>query len=374
MQRLIISLICCLLPALTFADTLSIRENAPDRYVVVKGDTLWDISAKFFSDPWRWPQVWGLNKDAIKNPHWIYPGDVVVLDRAAATLKVEGTTINAESGVVATPTPSQAENSESSPEQNPESEKTNVQHVYDGTRLSPRVRIGEGGHDAIPLIPLDDIKPFLKQPLVIERDELDDAPVIVAGYEKRTLLSNDDIAYVKDLPADKGLTWQIYRPGKALLDPISKEKLGYEATYLGNARVEKFDDISTLRIYGAVEEIYPGDRLIQVADGDLANFIPRAPDAEISARVMGIVNGITMAGQKAVVILNQGRRDGIQNGHVLALYRKGETIKKFRARDIDLPNMRYGLLIIFRTFNKVSYALVMQTRLPVELLDVAQTP
>src|SRR5271169_2397013 len=86
MQKLIIALICCLLPALTFADTLSIRDNAPDHYVVVKGDTLWDISAKFFNDPWKWPQVWGLNKDSIKNPHWIYPGDVVLLDRASATL------------------------------------------------------------------------------------------------------------------------------------------------------------------------------------------------------------------------------------------------------------------------------------------------
>jgi hypothetical protein len=379
MQKLIISLICCLLPALTFADTLSIRENAPDRYVVTKGDTLWDISAKFFKDPWKWPQVWGLNKDSIKNPHWIYPGDVVVLDRATATLKVEGDVtppVTAESSVPATqpPPPSQADNTEMPPEQNPESEKANAKHVYDGTQLSPRVRTGNGEHDAIPSIPLDDIKPFLKQPLVIEKGDLDNAPVIVGGYEERSLLSNHDIAYVKNLPSDKGLTWQIYRPGKALIDPLSKKILGYEATFLGNARVEKFDDVSTLRIYGAIEEIYPGDRLVQVDDRLPSNFIPRAPDKEISARIMGIVSGITMAGKNTAVILNQGRSDGIQNGHVLALYRKGEKVRKFRESDIELPNMRYGLLFVFRTYNKVSYALVMQTRFPVEVLDIAQTP
>lgn len=371
MQKLIISLICCLLPALTIADTLTIRDNAPDSYVVVKGDTLWDISVKFFNDPWKWPQIWGLNKEAIKNPHWIYPGDVVVLDRASATLKVIGETappLNAESGVVVTPPPSLVEST-------PTPQKDTTEHVYNGVRVYPHARVGEGEHDAIPSIPLNDIKPFLDQTLVIEKDELNNAPVIVSGFE-RTLLSNTDIAYVKGLPTDKGLVWQIYRPGNALTDPISKKLLGYEAIYLGNARVEKFDNISTLRIYGATAEIYPGDRLVQTGNGLPENFIPRAPDSELSARVMKIVNGITMAGKNAVVIINQGRHDGIQNGHVLALYRKGEKVKgaPFGSDDIQLPNVRYGLIFVFRTFENVSYALVLQAKLPVELLDVAQTP
>ncbi|HMC13130.1 MAG TPA: LysM peptidoglycan-binding domain-containing protein [Gallionellaceae bacterium] len=361
MQKLIIALICCLLPALTFADTLSIRDNAPDHYVVVKGDTLWDISAKFFNDPWKWPQIWGLNRDSIKNPHWIYPGDVVLLDRTSATLRVEGgtaTPLNAESGLAAAQPPSQTE-------------KIAVEQPETGavTKLSPRARVEAGEHDAISSIPLRDVEPFLKKPLVIEEGDLDKAPVIVAGYEERSLLGNSDIAYVKGLPADKGLVWQIYRPGKALVDPVSDKVLGYEAVYLGNARVEKIDDLSTVRIFGAKEEIYPGDHLVLAANGFPDNFIPRAPDSEISARVISIVNGVSMAGQKAVVVINKGRRDGIQNGHVLALYRKGEKVN-----GNELPNMRYGLLFVFRTFEKLSYALVMQTQLPVELLDVAQTP
>ena len=359
MRKLIISLICCLLPTLALSDTLTIRNNAPDRYVVVKGDTLWDISAKFFEDPWKWPEIWNLNKESIENPHWIYPGDVVFLDRNAKTLKVEHGQ-QAASGVVATPIPT---------EKATESGNENV------VKLTPQVRVMPGGHNAISSIPLADIEPFLQRPLIIEKDGLDNAPHIVSGYEGRQLLSNNDLAFVKDLPSNKGLEWQIYRPGKPLIDPESGDVLGYQAVYLGNARVEKFADISTLRIYGAKEEIYPGDRLVQVASGFPDNFIPRAPDTAISARIVSIIHGITMAGQKAVVVINKGQQDGVQNGHVLALYRKGETVQDpyDQAQD-KLPNMRYGLLFVFRTFEHLSYGLVMEAKLPVELSDVAKTP
>ncbi len=370
MQKLIISLICCLLPVLTFADTLSIREDAPDSYVVKKGDTLWDISAKFFKDPWKWPKIWGLNKEAIKNPHWIYPGDVVVLDHTTTppTLKVAGETAPEVKPpeVETTPTPET------------ETEKPvdeSAGRVGKGTRLYPKVRVVDGMHDAIPSIPYGDIKPFLSQTLVIEQNEMESAPLIVSGFE-RSLLSNGDIAYVKNLPSDKGLDWQIYRPGKPLIDPSTKKTLGYEAVYLGTARVEKFGEISTVKIGGVVEEVYPGDRLVQSAGEYPENFIPRAPDTEMSARVMKIVNGINMAGQQAIVVINHGRRDGVQNGHVLALYRKGDKVKgtQFNSRDMEMPNIRYGLLFVFRTFENVSYGLVMQSSMPVEMMDVAQTP
>ncbi len=376
MQKLIISLICCLLPVLSFADTVALRDDAPDSYVVVKGDTLWDVSARFFKEPWKWPQIWGLNKDAIKNPHWIYPGDVIVLDRNAATLKVVPGAPVAGGGEAVVPPPVPVPVPAPTERREPVPAGELVARPEGAVRLKPRVRAGAGEHEAIPSIPYNDIKPFLDQTLVIDKGELDTAPVIVAGFEGRRLLSQNDIAYVKNLPTDKGLAWQVYRPGQQLVDPISEKVLGYEANYLGTARVEKFGDISTLRITTAVEEIYPGDRLVQVSDEFPQNFIPRAPDSEVSARVMKIVDGITMAGKQAVVIINQGRHEGIQNGHVLALYRKGEKIKgaPFNSNDMELPNARYGLLFVFRTFENVSYGLVMQTRMPVELLDVAQTP
>lgn len=340
MHKFIISLICCLLPTFAFAATPEIRANAPDRHIVVKGDTLWGISTLFFKDPWKWPQIWGLNKDMIKNPHWIYPGQVVVLDRRTGTLKIGG----------------------AAPQEPP-----NV------VKLEPQIRVEPSSHAAIPSIPAADIEPFLSRPLVIGKDALAGAPRIVGTFEDRVILGAGDIAYVKDLPKNKGVNWQIYRPGKELIDPDTHEVLGYQATYLGKARVQQFGNVSTLKITKSVEEINKGDRLVQAIPAQANNYIPRAPASEISARVISIYGGVDQAGQNAIVTINKGRRDGIENGYVLALYHKGETIED-QGEPLKLPDVRYGLLFVFRVFDKVSYALVMQTRLPVELLDVAKTP
>jgi len=337
MQKFIISLICCLLPAFALAAIPEIRDNAPDRHIVVKGDTLWDISARFFKDPWKWSQIWGMNKDTIKDPHWIYPGNVIVLDRATGTLRI--------------------------------GEEANDTII----KLSPKARAQSSEHNAIPSIPVGDIAPFLSRVLVIEKNELSGAPTLVGTYEQRVILGKGDIAYVKGLPEGNGPLWQIYRPGKALLDPDSKELLGYEAFYLGEAEVEKLAGLSTIKITNSIQEINKGDRLAQ-ATGEFANnYLPHAPESQLAARVISIYGGVLQAGQSAIVTLNKGRRDGLENGHVLALYRKGETVKE-NGEALTLPVVRYGLLFVFRTFDKAAYALVMQTRLPVELLDSAQTP
>lgn len=340
MRKLIISLICCLLPVFALAATPEIRDNAPDRHIVVKGDTLWDISAMFFKDPWKWPQIWGMNKDSIRNPHWIYPGQVIVLDRRTGTLHI----------------------GEISPE------PTNV------VKLSPQVLTEASSHNAIPSIPSEDIVPFLSRPLVIEDNNLHNAPSIVGTYEGRVILGTNDIAYVQNLPRDKGLSWQIYRLGQTFVDPETHETLGHEAIYLGDAKVQQFGNVSTLKITKAFEEINKGDLLVQAVPRLFDNYIPRAPASSISARVISIYGGVSEAGQNAIVTINKGQRDGIENGYVLALYHKGDVIKDDQGNPLALPDIRYGLLFVFRTFDKVSYALVMQTTLPVELLDAAKTP
>ncbi|MBI4938518.1 MAG: LysM peptidoglycan-binding domain-containing protein [Nitrosomonadales bacterium] len=350
MQKFIISLICCLLPAFAYAASPEIRDNAPDRHIVVKGDTLWDISAKFFNDPWRWPQIWGLNKDTIRDPHWIYPGDVVLLDRATGTLRIGG---GSDAG---------APGSSLSPGSSGEAVK-----------LSPRMHSQESKHAAIPSIPIGDIEPFLSRPLVIEKDALSGAPTLVGTFERRVILGNNDIAYVQGLSEAGGTQWQIYRAGKTFLDPDTKEVLGHEAIYLGEANVEKYADVSTIRITKSNQEITKGDRLIQISGEVPSNYVPHAPANQIAARVISIYGGVSQGGQNTVITLNKGQRDGLENGHVLALYRKGEVLKE-KGKTIPLPDMRYGLTFVFRTFDKVSYALVMQTRLPVTLLDSAQTP
>ncbi|MDD2914491.1 MAG: LysM peptidoglycan-binding domain-containing protein [Gallionella sp.] len=354
-MRKIISLICFLLPALAFASqpdtTPELRSDAPDQHVVVKGDTLWDISGKFFKDPWKWQYIWGMNKESIKDPHWIYPGDVIVLDRATGTLRV--------GAAVAANTVSTV--------------KTSTAVTSDVVILSPRARAGHSDHDAIPSIPSSAIEPFLSQPLVIAENALKDAPTLIGAREGRVILGTHDTGFATGLSADKGSKWQIYRPGKAFTDPDTKELLGIEAVYLGDADATTFADVSTVTITKSVQEIQKGDRLVAMSDKVSNAYLPHAPSGNISARVISVYGGVSQAGQNTVITLNKGKREGLESGHVLALYRKGEVIKN-EGKEYTLPDERYGLAFVFRVFDKVSYALVMQTRLPVQLLDRAQTP
>lgn len=343
-MRKIISLICFLLPALAFAaqpeTRPQLRSDAPDRHVVVKGDTLWDISGKFFEDPWKWPYIWGMNKDTIKDPHWIYPGDVIILDRASGTLRIGQAGTGSASGVI---------------------------------KLSPRVREGRSAHDAILSIPASAIAPFLSQPLVVEESALKDGPTLIGAREGRVILGAHDTGFASGLTRDKGSKWQIYRPGKTFVDPDTKETLGVEAIYLGNAEVTEFADVSTVAITQSAQEIYQGDRLVTPSGEMTGNYLPRSPDSNISASVISIYGGVSQAGQNTIITLNKGKRDGLESGHVLALHHKGETVKS-DGKNFTLPDERYGLIFVFRVFEKVSYALVMQTRLPVQLLDRATTP
>ena len=345
MQKLIISLICCLLPITAVADVVKLRDDAPNQHVVVKGDTLWGIAGQFFKTPWKWPEIWGLNKDTIRNPHWIYPGDVIILDRNTKTLHVGNTDTT-----TASPNDSDAV-----------------------VKLSPSIHEQDSDNGAVPVIPLDVIRPFLSRPLVVEKDDLPGSAPLIGAYEQHVIIGAGDIAYVANLPKEQGRLWQIYRPGRELKDPETKETLGYEATYLGEAQVEQFDEVSTLRITQSVQEILKGDRLTPAVIEFDHDFIPHAPLVPVSARVISIYGGISQAGQNAVITINKGHREGIERGDVLALYRKGETVKADGA-NYTLPDLRYGLMLIFRVFDKVSYGLVMRTTLPIELLDRADSP
>jgi len=348
-MRKIISLICLLLPVLAFAaqpdDAPKLRSDAPDKHIVVKGDTLWDISAKFFQDPWKWQYIWGMNKDAIKDPHWIYPGDVIYLDRINGTLRIG----------------------------QPPSASTSAPTDLNVIRLSPRTREGRSSHDAVPTIPADAIAPFLSQPLIVENGTLTNAPTLIGAREGRVMLGMGDTGFVKGLPSDKGNKWQLFRPGKTLTDPDTKEVLGIEATYLGRAEATDFAEVSTVTITESAQEIAIDDRLVLPSDETVSSYLPRAPEGNIAARVISVYGGVSQGGQNTVITLNKGKRDGLEVGHVLALYHKGENVKH-EGKNFTLPDERYGLTFVFRVFDKVSYALVMQTRLPVQLLDRAQTP
>ncbi len=374
-MRKIISLICILLPILTYADELVVRENAPGRYVVVKGDTLWDISNKFFKDPWKWPQIWGLNKEAVKNPHWIYPGNVIYLDPNTKTLHF-GALPTSQVALVAAVPPS-------------------VELASEIQKLSPKIRVIKSEHGAIASIPNNVIAAFLTKPLVIENEEIEGAPTLIGSIENRSLLSFGDTVFARGMPLNKGSLWQLYRPGKALIDPDTDGILAYEAIYLGDARIQKYDgltmnrwgqaqlqndaslqkndEITTLKITKSVLDIQKGDSFIQSSVELSSSYIPRSPSFKIKAKVISIYGGVDQGGQNAIVTLNKGQRDGLENGHVLALYKERE-VSKHSGETYTLPAFRYGLIFVFRTFDKVSYALVMQVQRTVQLLDSVETP
>lgn len=325
-----------------------LQDNAPDRYVVVKGDTLWSIAAKFLKDPWRWPEMWKLNRDDVKNPHLIYPGDVIVLDRSGSTpeLKID---------------------------------------MGETVKLEPRIRVEDTSRQAIPSIPASAIEPFLSRPLVIEPDGLENAPRIIAAQADRVYLGSGDVAYVsgiKDAKVDS--LWQIYRQGKPLVDPETQSTLGYEAVFLGDGRVTRAGDPATIRIVSAKQEIGAGDRLVAAGPLTLKSYVPHAPDKQIRGRVIVTGNGLRETGPQNVVTINKGKNDGLEPGNVLALLRLGRTVSKttrstkwFRSDQVEatkLPDERYGLVFVFRTFDHVSYALVMSASRPVLLDDVVTTP
>jgi hypothetical protein len=325
---------------------LTLKPDAPERYIVVPGDTLWGISQRYTDSPWRWPELWNMNKDDIRNPHLIYPGNVISLDRIRGRLTIGGT----EGGTV---------------------------------RLSPRTRSQAMDKDVIPSIPASAIEPFLSRPLVIEPDGLDKAPTIVASEADRVILSAGNTAYVRGIGGSPEDTWYVYRKGNALIDPDTEQTLGYEAIYLGTARVTRAGDPATIVLTSATQEIGPGDKLVAAGKPQTVNYAPHPPSVFLKGRVMSIYGGLGKvgeAGAQSVVTINRGKADGLEVGHVVALYNRGGTVRDVsRAKSapdafITLPDERAGLAFVFRVFDRVSYALVMNVTRPVSPLDVVQTP
>jgi hypothetical protein len=317
-------------------------ETAPDTYTVVRGDTLWGIAGRFLKEPWRWPQIWQMNREQIRNPHWIYPGQVIILDRLTGTMRLAG-------GPNANPT----------------------------VKLSPQVRV-EQGQDAIPSIPPEAIEPYLTQPLIVESPEMLDAPRVVASKE-RVILGVGDIAYVAGIKDPSVSVYQVFRPGHALMDPDTNTVIAYQADYLGTMRVTRPGEPATLAITSSKAEILVGDRLVAATKPVVINYVPHAPAAPLRGRVISTVSdsGVAYAGVNMIVAINRGSAEGIDIGTVLAIKSFGRTIadKTNGAKEsITLPEERKGLLFIFRVFNHVSYGLITSASDAVEVGDSVTQP
>ena len=357
---------------------LTIKADAPDRYVIVPGDTLWGISERYTDSPWRWPELWNMNKEQIRNPHLIYPGYVILLDRERGRLTI------AQPGTEPSPAGTPQDTPQDTPQGTAKPGTTPRGAPPSGsTRIGPRVRAESLAKQEIPSIPPAAIEPFLTRPLVIEPDGLDKAPTIIATQSDRVLLAVGNSAYVRGIGPSKDETWYVYRKGSALVDPDTNKTLGYEAIYLGTAQLTRSGEPATVVLTSAVQEVGAGDKLVAAARPQPVNYAPHAPNAQIRGRVMAIYGGVGKvgeAGPQQVISINRGRADGIESGHVLALYTLGGTVRDTtKARgakeaEIRLPDERAGLAFVFRVFDRVSYALIMHVTKPISPLDVVQTP
>jgi len=345
--------------------------NAPERYVVKRGDTLWGISGIYLQKPWRWPQLWGMNRQEIANPHLIFPGQTLYLDTQGgyARLRTRSGQGNGE----------------------PET-----------LRISPSTRSTSLADSALPTLQPHLIEPFLVEPLVVDEKELRQAPRLIATTENRVLMSTGDRVYARSstgssLRTDSGESrqYRVFRNAHPLKHPITSEILGYEAQYLGkaellrsegsemgiNQRGEQIEEYipATLSITSAREEIHPGDRLLPMPERSFISYIPRAPEQEIDARVISIYNSSALANaaQNQVITISAGEHDGLYSGHVLRLLTQGARIqdKTDESRPtVKLPSENNGMAMVFRTFERVSYALILKVQNTVRVGDRLVNP
>ncbi len=324
--------------------------NAPDSYTVKRGDTLWAISSLFLRSPWRWPELWGMNLDQIRNPHLIYPGQILYLDKTGGRARLRVGQALGPDGTV---------------------------------KLSPRVRSSGVGDGAIPSIPFHLIEPFLTEAVIFQGNELETAPRIVGTQEGRVVLGRGETAYVRgDIPQQR--EFRIFREPRALRDPSTNEILGYEATYVGAAEYVRPGETrngangspeiipATFSVTAAKVEAGVGDRLAPAPAREYSNYAPHAPQSPIAGQIVSIYGEALTAGQNQIVAINKGSVDGIERGHVLALWRSGDRIidKTDPSHPtIKLPDERHGMLFVFRVFDRMSYALILSVKDPVRAGD-----
>ena len=321
----------------------ALAPDAPELYTVKSGDTLWDLSRMYLTSPWRWPELWGMNKEQIANPHLIYPGQQLrlVKENGRARLEIAG-------------------GSGGDPREG---------------RLQPSIRDLGAERAAIRSIPTNLIQPFLSQPLVLDPSALNDAPRVVATQEGRVYTGRGDSAYVRGVKDDAVINYSVFRPLAPLFDVDDinqKRPIAWEAFYLGSAKVTRPGEVAKVEVTESKQEIGVGDRLVPIIRQPVLAYVPRRPDKPIDGRIVSIYGGVNEGGTQSIVALNRGARHGVQIGYVLALLDTGETVldrTSARREYIKLPDERIGMMFVFRVFDEISYALVFRTSKSVKVGD-----
>lgn len=340
----LITVLCC---QSALADD-AFREDYPKRYVVEKGDTLWDISSRFLKTPWLWPEIWHVNTQ-IANPHLIFPGDVISL------VYIDGKPrLTVERTVKLMPSSDE--------------------------KLKPRIRVSPIA-SAIPAIPLDQINSWLLRNRVVEPGVLKASPYVVGGQEKRLLLGSGDTLYGRGEFAANVPSYGLYRIGENYVDPDTEEVLGVQALDVGGANMRALDaDISTMSVTRSTGDIRVGDRILPVEQRRIQpTFFPSEPDNTIEGKIINVEGGMTQVGMLSVIAINQGERDKLEPGNILAIYKRGEKItdqlaEKRSDRKVTLPDVRSGILMVFQTFEKMSLALVLKADRGIRVGDHVRNP
>jgi LysM repeat protein len=321
-----------------------LNPNHPSTYVVQSGDTLWDIASMFLRDPWYWPEIWQIN-DQVANPHLIFPGDVLSL----AFLDDGRPVVFREGGPGNT------------------------------VRLSPRIRV-EPIEEAIPTIPFETLRAFLSRPSIIAEPDLDSLPYVVAQREGLLGASGMDV-YARGTAAGEGGFFNLVHLGDPLIDPDDNDVLGYEGIYVGDGAVTAGGDPSKVHLTNTTREVMVGDYLLDPENPMPANFLPRSPEAGVDGRIISVVDGISLIGQYQVVVINRGTRHGIEPGHVLSAWNAGEEINDpvrgglmVNREKVRLPDELAGTIMVFRSFDRMSYALVMEAENELAVLDIVRNP
>jgi hypothetical protein len=317
-----------------------LNPTAPQKYVVQRGDTLWDIASKFLRDPWYWPEIWYVNPQ-IENPHLIYPGDTLSLGVGAGGQPV----VSLERGA--------------------------------GERLSPQMR-SQSLEEAIKAIPYEVVASFMSRPSVLEKDQAKSLPYVLAARDQHVIAGVGNEIYAMNLNAEQNARYNIVHVGDPLIDPEHNDVVGYQGIYTGGARVMTPGKPAKLMMTESSRETREGDRLVADALDVPLDFVPHAPSGTVKGQIISVVDGVTNIGAFQVVVVNRGSRHGLEAGHVLGVFQRGEKVKDRTAgalgHTVQLPNERAGTFMVFKTYDRISYGLIMSADHPLHVGDAIGNP
>ena len=314
-----------------------LADGHPNEYVVKPGDTLWDIAGTFLKDPWFWPEIWYVNPD-IQNPHLIYPGDVLGL------VYIDG--------------------------------KPRIMNIRASTyRMSPQARITPLT-DAVASIPYETIASFLSSGVILEKDEADRLPYLLQTRGDHLIAAAGNEIYVRGMSEQTtDSRFNVVHVGDPLVDPDDNRLIGYQGHLIGEGRLRRGGDPATVALTDTVQEAIPGDKLIPATVDVPLNFFPSAPSTSIEGRIISVVGGVTQIGQYMVVVLNRGTNNGLAVGDVLSVFQAGETVDdRFGGGSVKLPDEKAGTIMVFKSYDRISYGLVMEATQAIHILDAVRNP